>query len=417
VRRRKNGLYPWDASRRVRWEERWWKGDTLGLDWRLIGIGPDVYRPAPGNNVPLSLVCDLIDWPGFAVWLFIREFPCPPHGKARTRVIMNTISVVRLPDLTAVPVSGLSLSTDFETWAWGVSLTLPDRDALALVSPENGPVEVRINVNGYEWEAAIEGYDERRQFGKPGYSVTGRSRSAYLASPYVAASSGVESQARNAVQLAEAQLLNSGFTLDWGTVDWLIPGGAHAWQGKTPIEVISTIAASVGARLQADRSADVIHVLPRYPVSPWEWPTANADAAVGAGLNTSLSLRWDESPAFNGVYVSGQSQGVLVHVKRTGTDGATNAGMVVDPLITTVAAATERGRNVLAEGGRKSAGTIELPILPSPQSPGLLSVGQLIDVDDGDSTWRALVTGTTITAGRPTVRQVVQVERYYVEAP
>lgn len=409
-------VYPWDLSRRVRWSERWWKEGNVPLGWTIEGIAPDVYTPPPGSLVPVSLVCPLIDWPGYSVWLMLREKPCPRGG--RSLVIMNSLSVVRLPDLTPVPCSALSLSTDFETWAWGVTLTLPDRTTLNLVSPEGGEKrEVRITVNGYTWTAVIESYDERRQFGKPGYSVQGRSRSAYLAAPFSAPTSYVEEQARNAAQLAEAALGASGWALDWGTVDWLVPGGVFAYQGKTPMEVISTIAAAVGARIQSDMAGDTLHVLPRYPVSPWGWSGATPDASLTGSLIESVSARYSESPAWQGVYVSGQSQGVLVNVKRVGSDGTPTAPMIVDPLITTVAAGTERGRIALAEGGAQTTVGIELPILYAPEQPGLLLPGMLVDVDDTATTWRGLVTGCRVEAGRPVVRQIVQVERHSEATP
>lgn len=416
-RQRRTYTLPWDQSRRVRWEEPWLQEGEALWTWRRLGRpGAPTYSPPPGHAVPLPLQCPLLDWPGYAVWLFLREQACPPAAvRRRTWFVMNSVSVVRLPDLAPVPALSVSLTTDADSWAWGLTLTLPDREALALVSPVAGePVAVQVTINGHVWTALVESFAERRQFGNTGFTVTGRSRSALLAAPYAAAESRIETQARTAAQLAEAALTDTGWSLDWSrAVDWLVPAGAFSYQGATPIDVVGTVAAAAGARVFSDPADAVLRVLPRYPVSPWEWLAAEPDVVVTDNLLRALSLQWAERPEWNGVYVSGQTQGVLVRVTRAGSAGDLMASMVVDPLCTAVEAGRERGRNVLAAGGRQASVTVELPLLATPAPPGLLTPGQLAEVDDGVSTWRGLVTGTTVEASRPWVRQTVELVRHY----
>ena len=405
---------PWNQSTRVRWEERWAKGGLLQTAWSNAGALEVYWTPPPGNAVPLPLQCSLLDWPGYAVWLFLREAPCPPFQRRRVWHVTNSLCVVRLPDRTAVPVLGASLSSDYDSWAWGVSLTLPDRATLALVSPVGGsPVAVEITLNGYVWTAVVESFEERREFGKAGFTVTGRSRSAVLAAPDATARSFELGEPRTAVQLAEAELLGSGWAVVWDTVDWAVPAGAFAYSGKTPLEAVGLVAGAVGAVLQSDRWDDVLRVLPRYPLSPWEWAAATPDATLTDSLARTLELRWQQRPPWQGVYVSGQSQGVLCRVKRTGSDGTPTAALLVDPLLTHVDAGRERGRQVLAAAGRWASVTVELPLLASPDEPGLLAVGQLVEVNDGVDVWRGLVTRVALTAGLPSVRQTVELERYY----
>lgn len=418
TRRRPEWRIPWNQSRLVRWEERWWKEGSHPLSWRVAGAPEPVWHPPGGGALLLPLQCRLLDWPGYAVWLFLRARPCPPNARQRVWRLVSSFSVVRLPDRTPVPVLGASLGSDLDSWAWDVRLVLPDRDALELVSPLSGvggaPVEIEATVNGYVWTALVEGFEERREFGKSGFTVTGRSRSAYLAAPYALPRSHEEAEARTAVQLAEAELTPHGWALDWDVgTDWLVPAGAWAYAGKTPLEAVGLVAGAVGARLQTDPAGDVLRVLPRYPVSPWDWAEADPDVGVNESLVGTLALRWMERPAWQGVYAAGVTQGVLVHVKRVGSDGTPSHPLVTDPLLTHVDAGRERGRQVLAAGGRWAVVTVEMPILPSPQEPGLLTPGQLVEVADGVATWRGLVTSVRVTAGRPKVRQTVEIERYY----
>lgn len=327
---------------------------------------------------------------------------------------MNSLHVVRLPDRAPVPCLGASLTTDFDSWAWGLSLTLPDREALALVSPVGGaPVAVEVTINGHVWTALVEGYEERRQFGQTGWTAAGRSLSACLAAPYAAARSFAAPEARTAHQLAAAEVADAGWELAWNVPDWLVPAGAYAYAQKTPLEALASIAEAVGARVQSDPKDERLRVLSRYPLAPWEWAAAEPSAVLTESLVTSLGLRWEERPGWNGVYVGGQNQGVLVSIKRAGSDGALQAPMILDPLITEVAAGRERGVTILSAGGKQARVTIELPLLPYPQEPGLLLPGQLVEVQDGVETWKGLVTGATVTAGRPTVRQRLELERHY----
>jgi len=407
-------VLPWDQFRHIRWEERWKKSLEQYFSWRVGAPDGENYYPASGAAANLPLRCKLLDWPGYAVWLFIRQYQCA--NAQRVWKIVNQISVVRLSDSTPVPVLGVSLTSDYDSWCWGLSMTLPDRAALDLVSPVGGsPVEVEITINGYVWTAVVESFEERRSFGKGrnGYVVTGRSRSAELAAPRALTRSYTAASDLTAVQLAEAELTPYGWTLDWSPPDWLVPAGAFAYRDLAPLEAAGLTAAAVGAKFQSDRENKILYALPRYPLSPWAWDAATPDATLTSNLIDMLSLRWEEEPGWNGVYVSGQNQGVLVNVKRTGSDGTPVSPMIVDPLITHVDAGRERGRIILSGGGKKARVAVELPLLPLGENPGLLAVGQLAEVQDGVETWRGLVTGVSIETQRPRVRQRIELERHY----
>ena len=415
-RRRPEWSIPWDQFRLVRWEQRWWKDGQLALSWLEVGAPVPVWIPPAGDAVALPLICPLLDWPGYAVWLFLRERPCAPSHRRRVWRLVNQVTVVRLPDRHAVPVLGVSLAGDLDSWAWSVRLTLPDRDALELVSPVGGaPVEVEVTVNGYTWTALVESYEERREFGKSGFVASGRSRSAVLAAPYAPLRSYESGEARTAVQLAEAELalVAGGWTLDWDTVDWLVPAGAWSYHDLSPLQALARVAGAVGAVVQSDLELKTVRVLPRYPVSPWAWAAATPDTTLLATLIPSVALRWEARPEWQGVYVSGEAQGALVRVKRTGSSGMPTHPMILDPLTTHVDAGRERGRQALARAGKWATVSVELPILPSPQEPGLLTPGQLVEVADGVSTWKGLVVSCRVEAGRPRVRQAVELERYY----
>jgi len=248
--------------------------------------------------------------------------------------------------------------------------------------------------------------------------VRGRSRVAYLAEPYAPKRSFTPSVPFTARQLAENELtrpaLVTGFSLDWRLPDWLVPPGSWSVQSLTPMGVIGRIVEAVGGYVNAHPRFKTLIAQSRYPTLPWEWSTTAPDRTLPLDVVKTLNLRWQEKPAFNAVYVSGERVGVTAQVLRAGTAGDLLAPMVVDALITHADAARERGRAVLADTGKQALVTLELPLLPA---IGLLDPGLLIAVGDGNSPWRGLVRATRIAATWTeslAIRQTIEAERHYL---
>lgn len=382
-------------------------------------VPPDsrIYIPPVGSAVALNFECALEQHVG-GVALSFRARQCTPRPAIlQVYLIMSDISLVRLPDRVPVPISSVQVRTDADAWCWDLSATVTSRAALDLVRPDAGPVAVEASINGHTFTAMVESWRESRSHGKSGYTITGRSLSAELAAPYAATSSYTETADRTAHQLADAAVLNTGWTVDWSTVDWLVTAGAYSYRDASPMAAIQQVAEAVGAIVQTSRNTQHIAISPRYPTSPWDWAAAMPVVVVTDDLCRSLGTNWQTRPAYDGVYVSGTNQGVIALVKRTGTAGANLAPMITDPLITHADAARERGRNILAAAGQWSTTTIDLPLMPSGQAPGLLSVGGLIEVYDGYELYRAQVRGVGINArrgnGSISVIQSIEVERYH----
>ncbi len=121
------------------------------------------------------------------------------------------------------------------------------------------------------------------------------------------------------------------------------------------------------------------------------------------------SLRWVDKPAYNRVFVSGQDVGVLGQVTRAGTAGNVLAPMVVDRLITEVAAARQRGLDVLADTGHQIEVSLRLPVLAE---TGVIQPGAFVEYQDGTVTRLGIVRATHIEAGMPEVLQTLGVQGY-----
>lgn len=353
----------------------------------------------------------------------------PPHPDTLTvpflpvYAMIPTLEVVRLPDRTPLHVLSFSLQGDLGSWAWSFNAQLPMAQ-LGLVDPAGGgqPVEIEASINGYVWTFLIEGYDDNRRFGARTLTLRGRSPSALLAGPYAAPRTHTEGNARTVAQLADQELASTGWTLDWDAVSWLVPANTFSYQDLTPIDAIGRLAAAIGAAVMTAPAAPELVVQPTYPVSPWAWPEAVPYAILPASILASGDGAWQGGSNANGIYVYSENAGYGALVKLTGSSGSLQLPMVVESLTVSADPARERGRHELARAGRIKTETRTIPLFPSPAPPGLIPLGKLVEVEDGEgseNTWRGQVMGVRIEAQRNgravTVRQVLSIERQFRE--
>ncbi len=402
------------------WYPRWcvWqynppKGNALIFNFPLVAYAPagDQLIFADGQEAGREHICYDGTWngPKDAYWYQPHDWEIVTPDIRSYYIIMNSVSLKRISDNVDIPIMGLTVSTDHDSWCWSLSAQLRRKTDLDLVRPTGGaPVEVEATINGNSWRFVIESYGDDRAYGQWGYSISGRSLSAYLAQPYSAPGSLLQPGTRTAAQLADEALTDSGFTTDWQLTDWLVPGGVYSVTNQTPMQQLLTIAAAAGGVVHSDPSANIISLLPWYKHLPWEWGAVAVDAILPAFKERRTS--YQPQPLYTGVYTSGQARGVMCFVKRSGTDGAAQPQMVTDALITATEAGLQRGQRILADSGPRSVESLTAPLF---DDPGLLTPGMLIEVIDSGSSWRGLVTRCSIAAQRPTVTQSLDVLRYH----
>ena len=282
---------------------------------------------------------------------------------------------------------------------------------------EGLPAQVRVTMDGLPFLFAVDSISRTSQFGQRGVRITGRSVTALIAAPYLRATTRSNSTQQLAQQIATDALQFSGVTLDWGLTDWLVPAGAWSHQG-TPLEAVQAIAQAAGGYLQSARNAATIQTRHPYsqrvgdnPGAPWGWMTGPADVDLALDALITESITRKEGPDINGVYVSGTSAGVLALVRRTGSAADKLAAMATDPLITHTDAARQRGLSILGAAGSKYDVALELPVLTGVGQPGILDVGQLVQVN-ASVPWRGRVRAVSVAARAPSLRQTVTVERH-----
>jgi len=349
-------------------------------------------------------------------YIYVRpplgSWPVAPHLKVWWT--MNTAQMSRLSDNAPVEVFSLDLSADIDSWCWSFSARVPEA-SLALVMPLDEPVAVAVDINGHQWTALVEGWSEAHSFGRREYTLRGRSQTAMLAEPYAPARAGSNAAQTLARQLAEAELQYTGYTLDWDLVDWLVGAGALSYSNASPIKVIQQIVEAAGGRVISHRTDKELRALPRLHSLPWTWGAATPDMGISDYVVRQLRREYVPTPVVNAVFVSGEHQGVMTKILRAGTAGDLLAPMITDALITATEPARERGKLAIGQSGKWSKESLELPLTRAASLPGLLEIGQLIEMEERGTPWRGQVVGVRVSCdfGRGLrISQQIDVERY-----
>jgi len=406
--------------------------DAAGEGARLLAVAIEVWQqaeypgnaPNPGPPVPPPIP------PPFSAALRLR---CPLPGTAlrlgRTQCILiaereipirrsymstNSASLVRLPDLEPLPVTAMTVETDFDSWCWALSATLAGPEAFALVQPNPLACEVLATINGQEWTFLLDVPSTQRSFNSDRVTLKGRSRSAWLHDPYTPHQNFSEANAREMVQLAEAALTNTGWTVDWNLDTWVVPAGRYtSW--NTPIGVLIRLVNATDDGLYTDPVLQIITAQKRWPVASWLLDAETVDLLIPEAAVITLTQSPVYTPPLNGVYVSGTSHGVLALVKIAGTDGALQpSDPIVEELLCDEAgvAARARGLNVLSDSG--AGWTMDAEVLFTPEV-GLVKPGLIVSIAGMKGISRSCRISASWSNGLQ-VKQQVGLERRDVES-
>ncbi len=405
----RHAIQPVDSTAtHIRWGTAKQINNALDLRW---GWG------IPTDPRPTGIVYPDYDGP-----VIVIPEPEEPELKD-TYMIANTVSVCVLPDCTPIDVTSISIDLDIDSYSWVFSGSLFGAASLQQVMPDTlGQKTIRVTINGHEWLFVIESYSSAGKFPAERYTIKGASRTQLLAEPYAPKRSAVNAVSINARQAADDQLLHTGFSMNWDSVnenpvDWTIPAGALTYQDQTAMQIISRIAESIGAIVRPAAAADEFSVLPRYRDAVWYWSGTIVDRIVPHQIVTDIGGEWSPQPTWNSCYVSGTTQGVAVDVRRAGTAGDKPAADVYDDLITTTDAARARGIAEICKGGNQEIVSLAMPLFPPEKAPGLVLPAMLCEVQPHNAAnWRGLCLAVGIQAsgtGASMVKQTIRLERHH----
>jgi hypothetical protein len=341
--------------------------------------------------------------------------PLPPTNVVTFTIPTSTVYQMKhtitatLTDLTPLNVDGISISLDADSWAWQFSCKLLDVDQLPLlVSTGDTPIEIIITINGFEWRVLAEKTTHTKTFAKDEIGLSGHSLSALLAPPFLQPHSATQADLFTVQQLAELEL-PSGWTLDWQMPTWNVPSGAFSYTAKTLIQVISEIAADIGAVVIPSRNSRSLKIAPRYPVLPWQFGEATPNLVIPDSALKTLTYRAVIPAQANGVYIhGGEVGGVIGWCRLTGTDGGRLSQTVTNSLMTDAIGCRALGERVLA--GQFTQPSLQSFTLPmNATDMPLANVGDLVRVNVGGSLVHGIVNSVSVTANLKEIWQTIQI--------
>ncbi len=347
--------------------------------------------------------------------------PVDPEQPATIIIPTRTVYMQINSQSLAFAVSGdpiecrsLQLSIDVDSWCWGWSASVPARYQAQLLSPDSNAIELIATINGTAFRLSVCSVQRSRKFGESTLSISGRSRAEWLSEPRARKTSrGNPALAQTAQQLMAAALTENGqplgWSLDWQIDDWLVPAGAWAHHG-TPMDACLQIADAAGAYIQAHRTDQTLHILPRYKIAPWAWSTATPDIQLPEAACSVEGIEWIEKPQYNSVYLAGGQQGgIMGSIIRDGTTGEIPAPMQTHPLFTHADAVRQKGTAILADTGRQKSITLTLPVFAD---TGIIQPGKLIRYTESGEHHLGITRAVTVNSDFPTVRQTLKVESH-----
>lgn len=328
------------------WRIPWQAGQPLtGVSWPIPPLPPP--PPPPPPPVDIEFLCPFLfigdiefvrDCGGTAIRIPLR----------RVYYVLHDFAFTRVSDGAALDFADLTLSSDIGSWGWSLSGNALGATTYSRLTAAPF-TEINIHINGLDWRFLLTSVAHHRDFGKTGYPVTGISPALALTAPLSDARSAAIDDAWTAQQLADLQVADTAWTIDWQAPVWPVPGGVWQYSSQTPLQVISDIASAAGAFVQAERVNRILRVQPFYPGWPWEWGTA-AEATWPTAILKNLQQAPKPGQNYNAVYAAGTREGGLMgYVKRAGSAGDRQPGApITHALITHVDAARAFGGTYLA---------------------------------------------------------------------
>ena len=407
----------WDKSLEIRTtnEIRWDQADAIHYVKHSI---PPILKPAPTakprKSVNLNFCCESKSQSRFNVILNFEKDKCAlsllPKAKERSWwYILNRLKVSRLDNGEEIIVKNGNYSADRSTWCWSHSLVVPSSQLPKLEPIYGQPVILKIEVNGGEHHMLLERRSRNHVFAMDDWTLSGRSVTALLDTPYAASRSFLQENERTAFQLCQAELdrVWNDAELDWQLYDpmsWIVPNNSFTYSNLSPIAAIKMLVENAGGFISSAKAGNKITIKPLYKKTFMDSiQIEDFDRIIPLGLVKSQSTDYEMLPDYNKAYLVSEITGKPFEVERAGTGGDILFPMETSRLFT-FESATTKSKALLAKAGLIEYHSLVLPIH---DAVGECEPGELVTFDD----WWGTVDAVRVDYSHGMVLQTVKVER------
>jgi hypothetical protein len=239
-----------------------------------------------------------------ARWALLENTPRFREITARWRlasdavdpIIDATLTMVRVGDGRIFDLVDFGFQGDEDSWLWSFTAEIAALEDWAALAIGN---TVSVDFAGEEFRFVIEGKSDRTADGDVSFSVSGRSPSLILERGAASVAVTVGQSAQSTV---EGLCDSAGLSLDWSAVDWPLPGDQLGAGSQSPIQIIQTVAAAVGAVVQTSPLGDTLIVRPRHVVPPSRYATATPDHELSAEAHLlSAGGEYEYRPGYDSI--------------------------------------------------------------------------------------------------------------------
>lgn len=197
-------------------------------------------------------------------------------------------------------VIGVSLELSIDQYAISATLQLATLDDYLLCEPGRLVTLTGLDPGG-DIVMRVDGRSRNRSGESTDtYSIELLSPAAWLDSPYA---STVDGEFVGMASTIAAQVTSGKLSVSWETVDWYIGAGVFAVESQTPLSIIRSLAAAVGAVIQSSRDGG-IRVISRYSVPVSSWESSTGVPIDEATTIISCSDTFEYNPGYNRFRIS-----------------------------------------------------------------------------------------------------------------
>lgn len=299
----------------------------------VITIKKDlIFCKKPNNKTPIDLVfgdvCSVID----------NNYSIPEKG---VYIVKNEVEIFRTDDGRIIKAFSVEISSNSKEYLWSGSLSLP----ISELEKVNDKPEIEININQLKFIVDVNDVDTKKSFNNGIVDITVSSTTNKLKT----IKSHDISRDASSIAIMSAQLsrddLETGFTfLNKDGEDWVIPSGLIDYSDTAALDVISSIALSVGDVVISHASQKEIMMKAKYPIGQPVY-------SVPVGKLFDWGANEAESVKYNAIVVTGENAGITAVAQKEGTAGEKIAPMIVNKLITAENAARRAAVNAIYNTG------------------------------------------------------------------
>ncbi len=394
-------------SKRLKWE----KARAIYYRKSKISPWPKPKQPEYQGSTILNFIEPLEDIDPFNVILnFGSGKVIPELYHKKWWYIVNEISVARLDNNEKILVYDGSYNTDRGRWCWSYSLNVPASEISKLEPIGGQPVILKIMVNGNEHHMMLENRTRSQKFASITYSLTGRSITALLDSPYAATRSFTQENERTSVQLVQAELdrANHQIDLKWQLIDdlgWIVPSESLSYSNLSPIAAIKLLTEAGGGFIYSDKASRTLNIKPMYKKTFWNFiDSHDYDVLLPESIVTDLSTDYEIYPDYNGVTLTNDRTGLTGQIKRRDTAGDVLCECVNNALFE--ASSMEGYAKIqLAKAGMVETHNMVMPLA---KEIGECVPGDLIGYN---GEWWGIIDSVSVSFNYAVVNQTIKVER------